>query len=60
MTPVEYLTRHRVDAAARLLQESAMSAGEIAASCGFTDASYFGKVFRREFGCTPGQYRRRG
>ena len=36
-----------------------MSAGEIAAACGFTDASYFGKVFRREFGCTPAQYRRR-
>ena len=59
ITPTEYLTRHRVDAAARLLRESAMSAGEIAAACGFTDASYFGKVFRREFGCTPAQYRRR-
>ena len=32
---------------------------EIAAACGFTDASYFGKVFRRAFGCTPAQYRRR-
>lgn len=58
VTPVEYLTRHRVAAAARLLRQSAMSAGEIAAACGFTDASYFGKVFRREFGCTPAQYRR--
>ena len=60
LTPTAYLTRHRVDAAARLLRESTMSAGEIAAACGFTDASYFGKVFRREFGCTPAQYRRRG
>ena len=60
VTPTEYLTRHRVDAAARLLRESSMSAAEIAAACGFSDASYFGKVFRRAFGCTPAQYRRQG
>ena len=59
LTPTAYLTRHRVDAAARLLRESSMSAAEIAAACGFSDASYFGKVFRRAFGCTPAQYRRR-
>ena len=60
ITPNAYLTRHRVDAAARLLRESSMSAVEIAAACGFADASYFGKAFRREFGCSPCQYRRRG
>ena len=60
LTPTAYLTRHRVDAAARLLRESSMSAAEIAAACGFSDASYFGKVFRRAFGCTPAQYRRQG
>ena len=59
LTPTAYLTRHRVDAAARLLRESSMSAAEIAAACGFSDASYFGKVFRRAFGRTPAQYRRR-
>ena len=59
LTHTAYLTRHRVDAAARLLRESSMSAAEIAAACGFSDASYFGKVFRRAFGCTPAQYRRR-
>ena len=60
VTPTEYLTRHRVDAAARLLRESSMCAAEIAAACGFSDASYFCKVFRRAFGCTPAQYRRQG
>lgn len=58
ITPVEYLTRHRVAVAARLLRETARGSAEIASACGFRDAGYFGKVFRRVFGCTPGEYRK--
>lgn len=57
-TPTEYLIRHRIDAAMRLLRESSLSIAEVAAACGFTDAGYFGRVFRRIMGCTPGQYRK--
>lgn len=57
-TPTEYLIRRRIDASMRLLKESGMSITEIAAACGFSDAGYFGRVFRRVAGCTPGQYRK--
>ena len=29
----------------------------IAVDCGFASLSYFGKVFRQKFGCTPAQFR---
>lgn len=60
ITPMEYLVRHRVAVASRLLRETARGNAEIASECGFSDAGYFGKVFRRVFGCTPGEYRRQG
>lgn len=30
----------------------------IAASCGFNDVSYFNRVFRKRYGCTPSDMRR--
>lgn len=57
-TPMEYLIRRRIGAAMRQLKESSLSVAEIAAACGFADAGYFGRVFRRMNGCTPGQYRK--
>lgn len=52
------LQRIRVDRAALLLRRGNASMGEIALRCGFSDQSYFIRVFRRERGCTPGQFRR--
>ena len=57
-TPMEYLNRHRVANAARALAGTSSSVAQIAEECGFSNSSYFGKVFRRMLGCTPGQYRR--
>lgn len=57
-TPVAYLTRYRVDMAARALAETGGSVAQIAEDCGFSNASYFGRVFRQLMGCTPGAYRR--
>lgn len=57
-TPMDYLARHRAAIAARLLRESRMSIAEVAAACGFADPGYFGKVFRRVFGISPGTYRK--
>jgi transcriptional regulator GlxA family with amidase domain len=34
--------------------------GEIAQACGFADAAYFNRCFRRRFGTTPTQYRGTG
>ena len=57
-TPMEYLNRHRIVTAARMLAEGGHSVGEIAEACGFSTSSYFGKVFRQKMGCTPSEYRR--
>ncbi len=51
------LTRIRLDCAARMLQESHYSVKEIACRCGYESANYFGKVFRKERGFSPGEFR---
>ena len=53
----EYLTGQRLELARRLLLSSDMNVGEIAAYCGFRQANYFIRVFRRRFSCTPLRYR---
>jgi AraC-like DNA-binding protein len=58
ITPQEFLLRTRVLAAARLLEESALSAAEVAARCGFADASRFSRHFRLRIGASPAAYRR--
>jgi AraC-like DNA-binding protein len=57
-TFVSYLTRLRLERAAQLLEESALSIAEIATAVGFSDQSYFDRVFRRHFGRTPISTRR--
>lgn len=58
MSPVEYIRDYRLQRARRLLLESNNSITDIAHSCGLGSSSYFGKVFRVHFGCTPVQYRK--
>ena len=41
----------------RLLKNTELPIGEIGDVCGFTDESYFVKVFRETNGVTPGQIR---
>jgi len=50
--PLEHLLAIRVNAAAQLLKNGA-SVSEAAFACGFTDASYFAKQFRRFHGVSP-------
>ena len=58
-TPLEYIRSCRLDAACRMLTKTRLSATEIALSCGLGSSSYFGKVFREVYGCTPMEYRRK-
>ncbi len=55
--PSVYLTRYRVQRAAQLLRHSALPVGMVATSVGFEDAFYFSRVFRREMGKSPSEYR---
>jgi AraC-like DNA-binding protein len=57
MSPRGVLQRLRIEQAARLLSTTSLTAGEIAAACGFYDQSSFTRQFRRVLGLTPGAYR---
>ena len=58
-TPFEYLNGYRLRVAQRFLIETEKSVTEIATLCGFSNVSYFTKVFRGSYGISPGRYRRR-
>lgn len=59
-TPVQYLIACRLRKAAdELKRASGKGIAEIAYSCGFSDASYFDRCFRRAYAITPTAYRAR-
>ena len=53
----DYLTMVRLQKAKEFLAETGCKITEVAQRVGFEDASYFGKVFRKEVGITPSGYR---
>ena len=57
VTMAEYANRIRVSKAATLLEEGELTMTEIAELCGFSDVFYFGAVFRRIVGVSPGRLR---
>lgn len=57
MTPIEYLTAIRLQQALTLIRTTSRSFKEIAEECGFANANYFAKVFRKKFGCSPSGFR---
>ncbi|SFS84014.1 AraC family transcriptional regulator [Paenibacillus sp. BC26] len=56
-TPVEYINLLRIRIAAALLADSNTSVGEAALESGFDNFSYFCKMFRTVYQCTPSDYR---
>lgn len=58
LTFIAYLNKLRLAEAARLLSEqSDASIAEIAYRVGYNNASYFNKLFKSEYGCTPKMFR---
>lgn len=57
VSPSGYVMERRMETAQRLLTATDATIGEIAAACGFTDANYFAKAFRRLGGQTPTEFR---
>lgn len=56
-SPVEFINRERISLATQLLTTTELTVTEIAFECGFNHANYFLKVFRRQAGFTPTQFR---
>lgn len=55
--PIEYLNEYRLKKASELLISGDMPVTEICLACGFNHISYFGKMFRQQYGMTPRQFR---
>lgn len=56
----EHLTRVRMDRAAQLLGDRAMTVREVARRVGYRQPAQFAKAFRRHLGVAPSDYRTRG
>jgi AraC-like DNA-binding protein len=59
ISPGRYITTIRLNAVRKLLETTEKLVSEIAAETGFWDQSHLTKLFKRERGITPGEYRRR-
>jgi transcriptional regulator GlxA family with amidase domain len=55
--PMTYLTRWRLQLAARSLQRTSRGVANIAADVGYESEAAFNRAFKREFGLPPGRYR---
>ncbi len=58
-TPKQYTTRLRLERAAFLLLVERSTILKVAIDCGFASHETFSRAFRRHFGCSPREFRRR-
>ena len=58
LTPITYLNRFRIRRACVLLEQGGLNVTEVALAVGFSDSSYFARVFRDEVGVSPHAYQR--
>ena len=58
VTPYRYLMKRKIQVAEKLLKDTALPVGEIAARLGYEDAHYFSGLFKKEKGVSPITYRR--
>ncbi len=58
VSPIAFLRKRRIDRACVLLRTTDMSVKEIVQQCGFSDTSFFSRVFHKIAGLTPATYRR--
>lgn len=56
---IDYLNKLKIEYACKLLETTDYPAYRISGECGFTDPSYFNRVFVRQMKMTPKTYRRK-
>lgn len=57
-TPIEFIRHIRMQRAAIMLREGRFSVSEVMYMVGFSNSSYFSKVFQKTYGITPAEYSR--
>lgn len=58
MPPSQYLIKLRIDAAKQLLRETQDGVLDIALQVGYSNASHFARIFKKETGLSPTDFRR--
>lgn len=58
-SPLEYLTQWRMYKAALLIRQNELSISKVANEVGYESESAFNRVFKREIGITPGEFRKK-
>ncbi len=58
ITPVDYINQQRITLASKLLRTTSICLSDVSIQCGFNNMTYFMKLFRRETGLSPTQYRK--
>lgn len=56
----KFLLDYRLKKAAELLTNKKQTVKEIAYQCGFEDPNYFCKVFKKEYQCSPLEFKNKG
>jgi AraC-like DNA-binding protein len=57
LTLGQYIQAKRLEQAQSLLKNNERSIAEIAELCGISDYNYFSRIFKKQFGITPRDYR---
>ena len=60
LSMLEYITQERLRVARELLRQTEYPVSRVAGSVGYNNLSYFTKIFKRETGMTPQEYRQAG
>ena len=59
MSPLDYIHALRLEEAKQILETQDLPIEAVALEVGYQDNGFFGRMFRRRVGITPGQYRKR-
>ncbi|TFZ03267.1 GlxA family transcriptional regulator [Ramlibacter rhizophilus] len=59
MAPLEYVQHVRLEEAKQMLEASELPVDAVALEVGYSDTSFFTRLFRRKVGLPPAQYRQR-
>ena len=58
MPPLRFIQQRRLARAREILSQRTLSVSDVSAEVGYRDPSHFAALFRREFGVSPGEFRR--